>query len=568
MQKYEWKVKHKEVEDIFGQLLIDRGLHDPKDVAAFLEPDWDAHTHDPYLFTHMDAAVKAVFNALANGERITIHGDYDADGVSGSSLLYSAIQEIAVKLNLEATLNVFLPDREKDGYGVAMHTIERLAAEGTKLLITVDCGISNLNELQKAHELGMQVIICDHHQLAESGKVPEHAMIIHPLAPGETYPNKHLCGTGVAFKLASCLFDEARKRGADFPVGHEKWYLDLVAIATVTDVMPLLGENRVLEKYGLMVLKKTRRPGIQKILQISKTKPDAIDTTAIGFRIGPRLNAAGRISSAEKAFKALVASFDDAEEHVAELEQLNRDRQKISRGAYKEAKVMVQEIEDDVAAHVLWQDYWNPGIVGLIAGRTVTEFGVPAFALTKVNDHYVGSGRSIGGMHLVEAMRSCGDIFIKAGGHPQACGLSIEEKHLPAFKEGIQAFARDFFGEETPRPQLQIDAEIPLQSINWDLVHSLDKLQPFGQKNPQPIFIARGAQVVSAEAIGKTGSHLRLTVNPPSGDVIQCIGFGFGKRADLLGMGSLVDIVFEIGINEWNGRRDIQLSIKDLHFNH
>ncbi len=563
MEKFEWKVLLNETEDLFAALLKGRGIS-ANEIPSFLEPDWERDTHDPMLFTQMEPAVNAVFQALKKGEKIVIHGDYDADGVCGSTVLYRCLQEISEKLGYTFNVTAFLPDREKDGYGIAMHTIERFADEDVALLVTVDCGISNIDELEVAHQNDIEVIICDHHQLSESGRVPEQAHIIHPLAPGENYPNKHLCGTGVAFKLASALLDEARKCGADFPIGHEKWYLDLVAIATVTDVMPLLGENRVLEKYGLKVLAKTRRDGIKEIMRQSRTSPDALDTTAIGFRIGPRLNAAGRIDSAEKAFRTLISSGENAQLFADELETLNKQRQKISSASYAQAKNMVKE-RGDLPIHVVWNEDWNPGVVGLIAGKLVTNFGVPAFALTKVGDHYVGSGRSIGGLHLVEAMRSCGDIFMKAGGHPQACGLSIDsEVKILEFKTKIERFAADFFGGVTPKPLIEIDAELALRKINWDLVNSISKMEPFGQKNPKPVFVSRDVQVISARAIGKTNSHLRLTVNSSDGEILQCIGFGFGKFADVLGMGSMVDIVYELGVNEWNGKRDIQLSLRDL----
>ncbi len=565
MQKFEWLVKHDEVEDLLITLLDDRGV-DEEQIPDFLHPNWERDTYDAFVFKQMNQAVDCIFEALSNKKKIVIHGDYDADGVCGSALLYQSIREIADRMSIDPNIHVFLPDREKDGYGVAMHTIERLAEEETSVLITVDCGIANIAELNRAHELGIQTIICDHHQLAANGDIPNHAIIIHPLAPGEDYPNKHLCGTGVAFKLASALFSEARNRGAEFPIGHEKWYLDFVAIATVTDVMPLLGENRTLEKYGLIVLKKTRRPGLLRILEISRTSPKQIDTTAIGFRIGPRLNAAGRISSAEKAFKALIAEYDTAADHALELEQLNRERQQISDRAFREAKKIVKEINEQKPIHVVWTDHWNPGIVGLVAGKLVTEFGVPAFALTKVGDHYVGSGRSVGGLHLVEAMQSCGDIFIKAGGHPQACGLTLPSlDSIAEFQKGVESFALEYFGEDIPKPHLQVDAIFPIQDIDWHLVENLEKMEPFGHKNPKPVFLSKNVQVMNARPVGKTGRHLKMTVNPQSGDLLECIGFGLGSLHEKLNMGTMIDMVYEVGVNEWNGRRQIQLSVNDIN---
>lgn len=570
--KYNWQlVTNEPNEDIVDALLQAREI-DPKDRENFLHPDWDRDTHDPFIFTKMQQAVDRLFDALENREKITIHGDYDADGVSGSALLMTAIRDVVDGMNRADTgsetakwsaenVDVYLPDREKDGYGVAMHTVERLASEGVKLLITVDCGIANIEEFKRAHALGMDVIICDHHQLAET--VPEHALIIHPLAPGETYPNKHLCGTGVAFKFASGLLTEARKRGADIPDGHEKWYLDLVAIATVTDVMPLHGENRTLEKFGLKVLRKSRRPGVQKIMDYARGELESADTTTIGFQIGPRINAAGRIRSAKIAFDALTAPAHEADEYARELEMLNRERRSISDKAYREARKLAAE-KGEKPIHVIWADHWMHGIVGLVAGKLVSQFGVPAFALTRVGDYYVGSGRSIGGLHLVEAMRSCGDIFVKAGGHPQACGLTIHPKNLEAFQTGVEEFASSYFGGVAPKPELRIDMPLSLTDLTWDVYHELEKLAPYGQGNPRPKFLAKSLQVVAAEGIGKDGKHLRLTVNPGNGPMWKLIGFGFGKWADELTLGNVIDVVYEVDVNEWNGRKDLQARIEDL----
>lgn len=558
-----WNVAKRQSDDLVEQLLLNRGLEDPQEREKFLNPDWDRDTHDPMLFKQMEDAVARVFLSLENGKKIVIHGDYDADGVSGSSLLHGALKLICEKFGYECNVDVFLPDREKDGYGVAMHTIERLAKEGVDLLITVDCGIANAPQLDKAHELGMDVIICDHHQLAP--EIPAHAIILHPLAPGEDYPNKVLCGTGVAFKLASALTIEAKKRGADLPHGYEKWFLDLVAVATVTDVMPLKGENRALELYGLKVLNKTKRLGLKKIIEFSRAELGKIDTQAIGFQIGPRLNAAGRMKSAEIAFKALSSETEtEADKWAAELEMLNRDRQRVSRAAYTEARKLAREQEDH-AIHVVWSETWMPGIVGLVAGKLVTEFGKPAFALTRVGDSYVGSGRTAGGLHLVEAMRSCGDIFVKAGGHPQACGLTISTLDLvQEFQVKVGEFASAFYGEEGPTPTIEVEAEVGLDEINWEFYGQLEKFEPFGEGNRSPLFVSRNLQVVAAETMGKDGKHLRLTVNPKGGRIQKMVGFGFGEWATKLQMGSVVDVVYEVSINEWNGNRELQCRIVDL----
>jgi single-stranded-DNA-specific exonuclease len=558
-----WRIAPRSHDDLVTQLLINRGVA-PAEREAFLSPNWDTGTYSPFAFTRMQEAVDAMFGVIERGEPIVIHGDYDADGVSGSSLLHGALTDIADRLGFTLNLEVFLPDREKDGYGVAMHTIERFISEGKKMIVTVDCGIANGLELNRAHEAGVQTIVCDHHQLGSH--YPDHAIILHPLAPGETYPNKTLCGTGVAFKFASGLIVEARKRGADLPEGYEKWMLDLVAVATVTDVMPLTGENRVLEYFGLKVLNKTRRLGLRAILAASGAELGGIDTQAIGFRIGPRLNAAGRLSSAKIAFDAIVAtSTAEADAAAGALEQLNRDRQNIFRSSYKQAEILAKDMLAEHQVLVVASEEWLPGIVGLIAGKLVNDFGRPAFALTKIEGKYVGSGRTAGGLHLVEAMNACGDIFLRKGGHPQACGLSIETmEYINEFRTRVNSFAREAFGAAGVSPSLNIDAVVAPSAITMDVLTTLESCAPFGEGNRPPVFATRGATVMAAEMMGATGSHLRLTALDDTGTVCKFVGFSLGDMARELPMGTIVDIAYEPGVNVWNGRREVQCRIVEV----
>lgn len=558
-----WRIMPREHDDLVTQILANRGIT-PEQRNAFLAPDWERDTFSPERFLHMQEAVAVIFSALERAEPIVIHGDYDADGVSGSSLLFLALGEIAERLHYALNIEVFLPDRERDGYGVAMHTVERFMQEGKKVLITVDCGIANGLELERAFLGGMKVIVCDHHQLGTH--FPDHAVVLHPLAPGETYPNKTLCGTGVAFKFASALLIEARKRGADFPEGYEKWFLDFVAIATVTDVMPLTGENRALEYFGLGVLKKTRRPGIRALLALSGTDLADVDTQVIGFRLGPRLNAAGRLASARLAFDTLTAkTVAEAEEAANVLEQLNRERQSIFRASYQEAQAMVKNMNPSNSVLVVFSESWLPGIIGLIAGRLVTDFGKPAFVFAKAENRYVGSGRTAGGLHLVEAMNVCGDIFVKKGGHPQACGLTIDNReNLMVFEERVNAFARDFFGDRGPQTFMTIDALVDPSVFSLEMVEALNVCAPFGEGNRSPIFAALQIMVIAAETMGSAGAHFRLTGTDSSGAVRKFIGFSLGEMAKEIVAGDRVDIAYAVGVNVWNGKRAVQFQVIDL----
>lgn len=557
-----WNVAPKTEISILHQVLVNRGVR-PEDTEEFLAPDFTRDTFSHGIFTRMNDAVARMFMALERGESIVIHGDYDADGVSGTALLFGTLRDIASALNYPFRVQAFLPDRERDGYGVAMHTVDRLGKEGVKLLVTVDCGIANGLELERADSYGMSAIVCDHHQMGQH--YPHKAIVLHPLAPDETYPNKTLCGTGVSYKFSCALVEEARRRGAKLSEGYEKWLLDLVAVATVTDVMPLIGENRALEYFGLKVLQKTKRPGLKALFQMSGTDPAAIDTEAIGFRIGPRLNAAGRLASAEIAFKTLAApTEEEALKHAAELERLNKERQSIFSKSYTIAKNQAREADPDAPVLAVYEETWLPGIVGLIAGRLVSEFGKPAFAFARAGEVIVGSGRSLGGLHLVEAMNSCGEIFVKRGGHPQACGLTLESPgHVAIFRDRVNVFAKKYFGGEGVKDSLKIDAELPLGEVTFELEKLLSSLEPFGEGNRPPLFVARNLVVRDAIPMGATGSHLRLVVhelNLP----YRMIGFSFGHLITKLKIGDVVEVVYEIGINEWNGRRDLEYRIVDL----
>jgi len=557
-----WNIQPRTETSLLNQVLANRGVA-TSDVDNFLAPNFERDTFSFDKFTKMPEAVARLFDALANEEKIVIHGDYDADGVSGTTVLFCAIRDICKALEVEFLVEAFLPDREKDGYGVAMHNVEQFARDGVRLLVTVDCGIANGLELGRAHELGVDSIVCDHHQMGQN--FPDHSIILHPLAPGETYPNKTLCGTGVAYKFACGLIAEARNHGADIPEGYEKWMLDLVAVATVTDVMPLLGENRALEFFGLKVLQKTRRPGLKALIASAGVEPGDIDTQAIGYRIGPRLNAAGRIASAKIAFDAISANtFEEAAGPVIRLEELNKERQGLFADMYKLAKLQAQ----DYAEHqvlVVHSETWLPGIVGLVAGRLVSEFGKPAFAFTNVGEHFVGSGRSLGGLHLVEAMNSCGDIFVRRGGHPQACGLTLPSmENVSIFRDRVNDFARIHFGEAGPIDKLMIDAEVPLAEVTLDLVNMLNACQPFGEGNRPPMFAATKLKVREVMAMGATGAHVRLNVLDDAGTQFKLVGFSMGHLLTTLKIGDMIDVVYEARENEWNGRKEVQYRIIDI----
>ena len=545
------------------QLLYNRGMKTQEEIDVFLGPDWSRDTFSSTMFKNMPAAVDRVFTALENSEPITVHGDYDADGVCGSTVLISSLREIARAMKFDSSkIGFYIPHRELEGYGFSIETAEQLK-DKTKLIITVDCGISNKPAIDVAKSYGIDTIVCDHHTMPI--ELPESAILIHPLVPGETFPNKFLCGTGVAFKLASALYDEARKRGATFPPGQEKWLLDLVAIATVTDMVPLVGENRVLEIFGLLVLNKTKRPGLRALIEISGGKLGELDTTSIGFQIGPRLNAAGRMKHAGDALELLIEEDEFiASEKAIKLQETNRARQVRSDEMYKEAKVELGDATN-VRCIILAKEGWGAGLVGLVAGKLMNEFHVPVFIFGKDGENYVGSGRSTDVVDLMPALHAASIHLAKYGGHPQACGLSIVgDEQFQLAQNIIRQTIETAIESADLSPTLSIDAEIDLDEITWPLVESVEKCKPFGMGNPPPVFAARSLTVAGLSTVGADGKHLRLTVQSPSGKILKMIGFSFGSHIETLHLGDTIDVAFEVSVNEWQGNRELQGRIVDL----
>lgn len=552
-----------ELHPVLLQLLFNRGMKTQEAIDVFLGPDWSRDTCAPNLFKHMQQAVERIFCALENHETITVHGDYDADGVCGSTVLVSTLRDISRALMFdESKINYYIPHRELEGYGLSIETVAQLK-DKTNLIITVDCGISNKPAIDLAKSHGIDTIVCDHHTMPK--ELPDTAILIHPIVPDETFPNKFLCGTGVAFKLASALYDEARTRGATFPHGQEKWLLDLVAIATVTDMVPLVGENRVLEIFGLLVLNKTKRPGLRALIEISGGKFGTLDTTSIGFQLGPRLNAAGRMKHANDALELLIEEDElVAVEKAIKLQETNKSRQVRSDEMYKEAKELLGDATD-VRCIILAREGWSAGLVGLVAGKLMNEFNVPVFIFGKDGDYYVGSGRSNVIVDLMPALHAASAHLEKYGGHPQACGLSVcgdenFERATFIMRQTIETAIQS----TDLSPTIVVDAEIKLDDISWELVEGIEKCKPFGIGNPPPVFAARGVTVVGLSTVGADGKHLRLTIQSPTRKILKMIGFSFGFHIETLHPGDVIDIAFEVSINEWNGNRELQGRIVDL----
>jgi single-stranded-DNA-specific exonuclease len=572
-----WIVKPKapqEFKDQFSQyspiilnLLYDRDIRTQEDIEQFLNPQYEQHVHDPFLFDQMEVAVKRVFDAIAAQERIVIHGDYDADGLSGAVILSTTLKKLGA-----TDVEVFLPHREKDGYGINTNTINLLHQENTRLIITTDCGISNIDEITEAKALGMDVIVTDHH--TTKPELPP-CIILHPKVPGETYPFKDLAGGGVAFKLAQGLLRTEAKDNPDKAEeneGFEKWLLDMVAIASVADMVPLIGENRALVKYGLVVLQRAKRPGMYAMLTLAGVikfgKIPQLGTYHIGFVIGPRMNAAGRMAHANAAYATLMSEDENEAMKLAEeLETTNRERRKITEDIYKAAITQIGPVSEDPEVLIARDKDWPMGVVGLIAGRIMERYHRPVFILSEFDGKIAGSGRSIEGYDCTIALDKAKDILLKYGGHPRACGFTIADNdHYPELVQRFNAYARESLTKEDLFPKLEMDAELKTSEITWDFYDELEKLKPFGQGNPEPLFVSYGAEVVECDGVGEDKKHLRLSVTHDGKIIRKGIAFSQKYWVEKLIPGTKIDLVYTLEVNEWKNNKDLQLMVKEIRY--
>ncbi|MFA5128496.1 MAG: single-stranded-DNA-specific exonuclease RecJ [Patescibacteria group bacterium] len=559
----EFKNKFPEIDPVILQLLANRGIKTQEQIDEFLYPDYSQDIHDPYLFLDMEKAVERIFLALEKKEKIIVHGDYDADGVC------SALVVVSTLLAMGADVQVYLPHRELEGYGLNMQTVEELGKNGVNLIITTDCGISNRLEIKRAAELGIDVIITDHH--AEPPNLPEAAFaIIDPHLSREKYPFRDLAGAGVAFKLVQAILKSPQFKfgGLQFdPEAFEKWLLDLVAIATITDIMPLLGENRTLVKHGLLVLNKTQRIGLKKLVEsLGLNKNKDLDAKNVAFQIGPRLNAAGRIDHANQAYELLkIDDVVEVQNLVDALNKTNEGRQGLSERVMAEAKAQIGEDIGEQKVLFAKGDGWPVGIVGLVAGKIAENFWRPTFIMTEREEDIMGSGRSIPEFDITEGLHEAKDFLSHYGGHAGACGFTLKnKKDLKKFEKILKKFVEQKLSGLELVPTLNIDAEVRLEKINWELFELLEKFAPFGKANERPRYLGREFTVESFESVGTNGNHLRTNLSQGNGVRKKFIGFCFGEWCRKLKVGDKIDVVFEVDVNEWNGNRELQMKIIDL----
>ncbi len=539
---------------VMATLLYQRDLHDPQDIADFLAADYRTGLHDPFLMHGMAEASDRIVQAIARREPMAVYGDFDTDGVTAVTLLQQAITAMG------GTIRPYIPHRTREGYGLNNLAIEQLAANGVRLLITVDCGISNVDEVARAHALGLDVIVTDHHHPPPT--LPPALAVVNPKQPGCAYPYKQLVGVGIAFKLVQALV----KRGVKLQGLRGRDLLDVVALGTVTDMGPLTGENRVLVKAGLDAIKTTARPGLQALIEVAGLTPDHVDSAAIGFMLGPRINAAGRLDDAVRAYELLLSDdLATARSLARELNEANRQRQELTRTVQAAAREQAVEMGKDQQRIVVLDGAGYPaGIVGLVAGKLAEEWSRPVLLIERSQHESRGSARSVPGFNIIEALTSCKDLFVRFGGHSMAAGFTIVNEHIPELERRLQDLALTQLTDEMLAPTLLIDAAVALSELNWELFHELAQLEPFGQANPQPVLMSRRVQVQGVWPKGNEGQHLRLLIGQEGIRPLEAIAFRLGHLAEPLRKHPWIDIAYTLEERVWNGERSLQLNIKDL----
>lgn len=539
---------------VLAQVLYNRGYRNPTQARAFLEGRWDGPS-DPFLLKGMAEAVQAIRRAIRDHQPIAIYGDYDADGVSAAVVLVHALRAAG------ATGQVHIPHRYEEGYGVNVAALRRLAEQGIRLVITVDCGISSAREVAEAAEYGLQMIITDHH--TPGLELPPAAAIINPRQADCPYPFKDLAGVGLAYKLAQALFeteDGRRKTDSPRPPDPDD-FLDLVALGTVADLAPLRGENRALVQRGLAQMRRAPRPGLQALMDITAVSPQRITAWTLGHILGPRLNASGRLTHARYSLKLLMAETPaEARPLARQLNDWNRQRQHLTLQYTEAARQQVLAEGLPPLLFVASRSFLS-GIIGLVASRLLDEFYRPAVVVAIEDGQSKGSARSIPGFHIAEALNACHDLFERHGGHAAAAGFTIRTDRLPELQARLQALATAALGDHDFIRPLRIDAEPALSDLTETLMTSLARLEPCGQDNPPPLFLTRGLRVLDRRYVGRDAAHLQLRLTDGQ-EERRAVLFNHARISGQIP--DRVDVVYQLAWNEWGGQGQVEMHICDL----
>ena len=533
---------------LLSTILVNRNIVDEEDIRLFLKPTRNDF-HNPFLITDMEIAIKRIIEAIDKKERVTIYGDYDVDGITSITVLKSFLKDRGLEVSQ------YIPNRLNEGYGLNRNAIEKIHKNGCDLMITVDCGISAIDEINYANELGIETIVTDHHE--PGSQLPKALAVIDNKRKDSTYPFRELAGVGVVFKLIQAL-------GIKLGLKEEEYlkYLDIVCIGTISDIVPLVDENRVIAKLGLLLIRQTKNIGLRSIINASGYKK--IDSNSISFGIAPRINACGRMGKAEDALKLFLSeNLNEVSSLTAKLNEYNRLRQDTEKKIFDSA---VKEIEEDNldknATIIVGGHNWHHGVIGIVSSKITEMYFKPSILLSFEEDGIgTGSGRSIPGFDLHEALNKCTDTIEKFGGHSMAIGITIKKEKFEDFKKEFEEVARNSKIDEIV-PIINIDAKIDFSTINKEMVDSLKELEPFGEGNKMPVFAFKNLKIDSIRALTE-GKHLKLTLKEGN-TVVNAIGFNMGKFAEEYRIGDKVDVVGVLEINTFNGVDTVQINMKDI----
>ena len=532
---------------IIGKIIVNRNVTSDEDVRIFITPTRDDF-HDPFLFKGMDIAVDRILQAINNKEKILIYGDYDVDGITSTTVLKKYLQERG------GIVNTYIPNRLNEGYGLNKEAIKKIKEMGTDLIITVDCGISGIEEVKYAKELGIEVIVTDHHEVGEV--LPDALAVIDAKRKDNTYPFNLLAGVGVVFKVIQAISIKLKLKAEEYLK-----YLDLVCVGTISDIVPLEGENRTIAKLGLMLIRVTKNLGLRELIKSSGYKE--IDSNTISFGVAPRINACGRMGHEEEALKLFLAETkEEAVEVTKKLNEYNTLRQNTEKAIYEDAVSKIEKENIENKNSIVVGGYnWHHGVIGIVSSKVTEKYYKPSILLCFEDGIAKGSGRSIPGFDLYEGLTKCSELLDKFGGHAMAVGLTLNKENFENFKDKFEKIAEEANIKEMV-PTIYIDEEVKLKDISMDLVKSLSVLEPFGEANKVPLFLIKNLKIDSIRALSE-GRHLKLSLRDES-VVINAIGFDIGNLAEEYKIGDKIDVVGTLEINSFNGFSSIQINIKDI----
>ncbi len=543
------------VPDIIANLLANRGIKTYDDAKSFFRPTIDL-LFDPFLMQDMEEGAERLALAIRKSEKVLVYGDYDVDGTTATATLFTFLQEFGVDADY------YIPHRFKEGYGINPEGIQYAESINASLIVSVDCGITAIQEAQEIKAKGMELIICDHHTVGDT--IPEAVAVLDPKRPDCTYPFDGLSGAGVGFKL---IQGTLKKLGLPDSIAYK--FLDLIAISIASDIVPIISENRILMRAGLQMLQNNPRVGIKTLMELIKMPVEDISTSKIVFSIGPRINAAGRMGDASTAVKLMIAdTYNEAKSLSTELESINLRRRDKDTKTMEEALAQIdEELDiDDVSTFVLYKPDWHLGVIGIVASRLVDMFHRPAIMLSNVDGKLKGSARSIRGFNIYDAMKECDDLLDQFGGHEFAAGLTLDEKNLTEFRRRMNQIAFNGLSRDAFEPELLVDAVLDLKDIDMKFWKLLAQFKPFGPSNLRPIFVSKDVQVVGIPTVVGNG-HLKMRLKQGDSGIFDAIGFNMHEYLPDVRNGQAFNIAYVLEENHWNGRRTLQMRLKDIHLN-